>query len=164
MKKEISDKKRALQAITFIISLIAQIMWAIIIFNYGELLIGRSFAIVDMIITFQEIAFYEQLVLLCIAIVLLLIAERNMKKWEMYALLFLELFELGLIGHFVYRWVTHAWIKRPPNTFGLGYLVGMVLVVGIPLTIQIWIVIRKRSLLFGKKGDKGTVLLTTHTP
>lgn len=147
MKKEISDKKRALQAITFIISLIAQIMWAIIMFNYGDLLIGRSFAVVDITTILQGTVFYKQLVLLCIAIVLLLIAKRNMMKWEMYALLFLELFELGLIGHFVYRWVTHAWIKRPPNTFGLGYLIGMVLVVGIPLTIQIWIVIRKRSLL-----------------
>lgn len=129
-------------------------------FNYGDLLIGRSFAVVDITTILQGTVFYKQLVLLCIAIVLLLIAKRNMMKWEMYALLFLELFELGLIGHFVYRWVTHAWIKRPPNTFGLGYLIGMVLVVGIPLTIQIWIVIRKRSLLFGKKGDKGTVLLT----
>lgn len=156
MKREISDKKRALQAITFIISLIAQIMWAIIMFNYGDLLIGRSFAVVDITTILQGTVFYKQLVLLCIAIVLLLIAKRNMMKWEMYALLFLELFELGLIGHFVYRWVTHAWIKRPPNTFGLGYLIGMVLVVGIPLTIQIWIVIRKRSLLFGKKkASKG---------
>ena len=156
MKKEISDKKRALQAITFIISLIAQIMWAIIMFNYGDLLIGRSFAVVDITTILQGTVFYKQLVLLCIATVLLLIAKRNMMKWEMYALLFLELFELGLIGHFVYRWVTHAWIKRPPNTFGLGYLIGMVLVVGIPLTIQIWIVIRKRSLLFGKKkASKG---------
>lgn len=140
-----SNSRHVLQIIFFIISVITEIMFLGIIYNFGELLIGRSFSLDEVKSFLHGSAFLSATILFCLATLFLILSMKNMVKWEIYPLVILTSIEFVLMCYFIYKWFTHVWIKHPPTCFGLGYLIGFIIILLIPMTIKVCVICVSRT-------------------
>ena len=147
MKKDFKFGRKALQMLLFIVAYVLQIIWLIGLYNYGDLLIGSSFSMDDINFILTSSAFFIEFGLLCVANILMLMAFRNLQKGELFALIFLVLIEFGMVCLFAVLWFSRVWIKHPPTSFGLGYVISIVFILSIPILMHIWIILRNRWLL-----------------
>lgn len=146
MEIKVNKIKKNLQACFFILSLFFQLLWLISMYNFGDWLLGRGFCIEDLKMIFSGSVFYVIIGFFCIALVFLLLSVKPLKKWSIILLLLVVFSEISLIGVFIIYWFMRCWIRNPPTSFGLEYLIGMVLIVSIPLVIHLWICVKNRAL------------------
>ncbi len=141
-----SNSRHVLQIVFFIISVITEIMFLGIIYNLGELLIGRSFLLDEVKSFLQGSAFLSATILFCLATLFLILSMKNMPKWEIYPLVILTFTDFVLMSYFIYKWFAHVWIKHPPTCFGLGYLVGFIIILLIPMIIKVCVIVSRLTI------------------
>lgn len=145
MKKGSLFRKKTFHILLFCIACFLQIIWLIGIINYGDLLIGTSLSIDYIKFTIGSNAFFVELGLFCIANILMVIVSRCLRKWELAVLIILVLIEFGTMGLFAIFWFSRVWIRHPPTSFGLGYLMVLGLFLSVPIIIHVVIIICNRT-------------------
>lgn len=149
-----NTNRKVTHTIAFVIAVIFQVLWLIAIKNWYYVFAMDNVSANWLPELLTDSAFWIPVGLFCLSVSLLLIIEKTLRKWELRVLLLLAIIEATRILHWWYVYFRKSlYLYRHAlfTTYGLQDVIIFSFIASIPLAIHIWILVKHRRELYGKK-------------